>query len=222
MNLDQIIGIVDKILFANKETGFSVFIVNSKKYSSITVTGNFIGIQEGQEIHIQGSWSFHPKFGKQLQATSYSTTLPTSVLGIKKYLSSDFDALFWTLCYVTYAHAIDVLCDEPLTEIENKIFFLNTLELAADLYSYHFYINNINILKPIILMAGNAYMDSLIFEKSKVKWERNHADVTRQQANDVILAVIGIVCGLDKRREASLELRAIAYSFHHDKKGKPC
>jgi exodeoxyribonuclease V alpha subunit len=90
MSNDQITGIIDRILFANSQTGFSVFIVNSKKHEPITVTGNFVGIQAGQEIHIQGSWSFHPKFGKQLLATSYSTALPTSVVGIKKYLSSGF------------------------------------------------------------------------------------------------------------------------------------
>mgnify|MGYP002335888646 CR=1 FL=1 len=90
MNSDQLTGIIDRILFQNSETGFSVFIIKSKKNDPITITGNFVGIQAGQEIHIQGTWAFHPKFGKQLQATSYSTALPTSVLGIKKYLSSGF------------------------------------------------------------------------------------------------------------------------------------
>ncbi len=90
MNIDQITGIIDRILFQNSETGFSVFIVKSKKHDPITITGSFVGIQAGQEIHIQGSWAFHPKFGKQLQATSYSTALPSSILGIKKYLSSGF------------------------------------------------------------------------------------------------------------------------------------
>ena len=90
MNSDQITGIIDRILFSNSQTGFSVFIVKSKKHEPITITGSFVGIQAGQEIHIQGTWAFHPKFGKQLQATSYSTALPTSVLGIKKYLSSGF------------------------------------------------------------------------------------------------------------------------------------
>ncbi|MBI2344607.1 ATP-dependent RecD-like DNA helicase [Candidatus Dependentiae bacterium] len=90
MNSDQITGIIDRILFQNNETGFSVFIVKSKKYDPITITGSFVGIQAGQEIHVQGTWAFHPKFGKQLQATSYSTALPSSILGIKKYLSSGF------------------------------------------------------------------------------------------------------------------------------------
>lgn len=90
MNNDQITGIIDRILFQNSETGFCVFMLHSKKHEPITVTGSFVNIQAGQEIHIEGSWSFHPKFGKQLQATGYTTKLPTSIVGIKKYLSSGF------------------------------------------------------------------------------------------------------------------------------------
>ncbi len=90
MNTDQISGVIDRILFSNQETGFSVFIVHSKKLEPTTVTGSFTNIQAGQEIHLQGSWGFHAKFGKQFQATSFTTALPTSTLGIQKYLGSGF------------------------------------------------------------------------------------------------------------------------------------
>lgn len=90
MNTEQLSGIIEKILFSNQETGFSVFIIHSKKIEPTTVTGTFINIQAGQEIHLQGSWAFHPKFGKQFQAYTYSTDMPTSSRGIEKYLSSGF------------------------------------------------------------------------------------------------------------------------------------
>lgn len=90
MNTDQLSGIIDRILFCNKETGFSVFILHCKKLDPTTVTGAFANIQAGQEIHLQGSWGFHAKFGKQFQATTYTTTLPTSIVGIQKYLGSGF------------------------------------------------------------------------------------------------------------------------------------
>jgi len=90
MSNDHISGIIDRILFHNAETGFSVFILHSKKHDPTTVTGSFVNIQAGQEIYIEGTWGFHQKFGKQLQAIKYTTTLPTSVVGIKKYLSSGF------------------------------------------------------------------------------------------------------------------------------------
>lgn len=90
MNKDQLSGVIDRFLFQNSETGFSIFILQSKKQDDATVTGNFANIQVGQEIHLEGSWNFHAKFGKQFQTTTYTTSLPTSIVGIKKYLGSGF------------------------------------------------------------------------------------------------------------------------------------
>lgn len=87
---EQLSGIIDKLLFSNEETGFSVFILTIKNKEKTTVTGNFANIQPGQEIHLEGTWNFHQKFGKQFIANSYTTSLPTSLLGIKKYLGSGF------------------------------------------------------------------------------------------------------------------------------------
>ncbi|MCX5923724.1 MAG: helix-hairpin-helix domain-containing protein, partial [Candidatus Dependentiae bacterium] len=87
---DQLTGIIDRFLFQNAETGFTIFILQAKKQDDATVTGTFANIQVGQEIHIEGAWNFHAKFGKQFQATTYTTSLPTSILGIRKYLGSGF------------------------------------------------------------------------------------------------------------------------------------
>lgn len=90
MNKDQLSGIIDRFIFANTETGYSVFILSTKAKEKTTVTGTFSNIQAGQEIHLEGKWNFHAKFGKQFIAESYTTALPTSTLGIKKYLGSGF------------------------------------------------------------------------------------------------------------------------------------
>ncbi len=90
MSNEQLFGVIHKFLFTNQETGFSVFTLHVKNKEQITVTGTFINVHAGQEIHLEGSWSFHAKFGKQFIATNYTTTLPTSLLGIKKYLGSGF------------------------------------------------------------------------------------------------------------------------------------
>ncbi|MBM17789.1 MAG: ATP-dependent RecD-like DNA helicase [Epsilonproteobacteria bacterium] len=90
MNNEQLSGIIDKFLFRNEETGFSVFILIGKNKNKTTITGTFTNIQAGQEIHLDGSWNFHAKFGKQFVASSYTTQLPTSAVGIKKYLGSGF------------------------------------------------------------------------------------------------------------------------------------
>ena len=87
---DQLTGIIDRFLFQNTETGFAIFILQSKKQDDTTVTGTFANIQVGQEIHLEGVWNFHAKFGKQFLASTYTTSLPTSIMGIKKYLGSGF------------------------------------------------------------------------------------------------------------------------------------
>src|SRR5579859_7849603 len=87
MNHEEIQGIIDRFLFHNEENGYTVFsLVNGK--TSITVTGYLININPGQEITVQGTWKFHPKFGKQFEATSCSVHLPSTPQGLKKYLSS--------------------------------------------------------------------------------------------------------------------------------------
>ncbi|MBI2353083.1 ATP-dependent RecD-like DNA helicase [Candidatus Dependentiae bacterium] len=90
MNNEHLSGIIDKFLFCNEETGFSVLILSHRNKEKTTVTGTFVNIQVGQELHIQGQWTYHAKFGKQFLAASYTTALPTSSIGIKKYLSSGF------------------------------------------------------------------------------------------------------------------------------------
>lgn len=88
MNEDEIFGIVDRFVFQNEETGFSVLLIKTKEKLPVTVTGNFVNIHEGQEIYLKGHWVFNQKFGKQFQATSYYSKLPNNILGLKKYLAS--------------------------------------------------------------------------------------------------------------------------------------
>lgn len=88
MNEDEIFGIVDRFVFQNQETGFSVLLLKTKEKLLVTVTGSFVNIHEGQEIYLKGSWIYNQKFGKQFQASSYLSKLPNNIAGLKKYLAS--------------------------------------------------------------------------------------------------------------------------------------
>ncbi|MDR3550997.1 MAG: ATP-dependent RecD-like DNA helicase [Candidatus Babeliales bacterium] len=87
-NTDTITGTVEKIVFQSPDNGFAVFIVQINQTTSTTVRGHLNSIQPGEQVIIQGAWVMHPKFGKQFEAQSCATSLPTSVLGLKKYLGS--------------------------------------------------------------------------------------------------------------------------------------
>lgn len=88
MNEDEIFGIVDRFVFQNEESGFSVLLLKTKEKLLVTVTGNFVNIHDGQEIYLKGSWVYNQKFGKQFQTTSYYSKLPNNISGLKKYLAS--------------------------------------------------------------------------------------------------------------------------------------
>ena len=138
---------------------------------------------------------------------------------LKKYLAHNDEALLWVLSFLSYIHAIDDIIDNPIKDNEH---ILKTFEFAAVIYSSRFYWEHIHILYPLVKFAGNSYMDSLVYEKSQEKWKNAMGDVIRQEANNVILAVIEVVNGLNVRREASLEIREISYWLHHTPEGKPC
>lgn len=87
MELDHISGTIERFLFQSEDNGFAVFVltVGSK---TITVKGYLPQIQAGQEVQLKGTWVFHAKFGKQFEAKQCTSILPTSLVGLKKYLGS--------------------------------------------------------------------------------------------------------------------------------------
>lgn len=87
MHTDTIIGTVQKIIFQNEESGYTVFTMESKK-AIVTVQSQSGSIRPGQEITAQGEWVMHQKFGKQFHASSCSSQLPATTAGLKRYLSS--------------------------------------------------------------------------------------------------------------------------------------
>jgi exodeoxyribonuclease V alpha subunit len=85
---DEITGIVDRFLFQNEETGYAVLALQVRGAPNITVRGNLPGVHIGAQVTVQGAWVMHPQFGKQFDANHCVTCLPTTILGLKKYLGS--------------------------------------------------------------------------------------------------------------------------------------
>lgn len=81
-------GTVDKTLFQNQENGFVIFNIQIKDQETVTAKGYVPNLQPGSEVLLSGNWIFHPKFGRQFQVAQCVNVLPTSLVGIKKYLGS--------------------------------------------------------------------------------------------------------------------------------------
>ncbi|MEC8307121.1 MAG: ATP-dependent RecD-like DNA helicase [Chlamydiota bacterium] len=88
--MDTIRGTIDRILFYSEEGGYGVLVIEEETRSqSITVTGHFSTLQEGEVIACEGKWVQHPKHGRQFASTTCLVTAPRTTKGIEKYLASD-------------------------------------------------------------------------------------------------------------------------------------
>lgn len=85
---EKIDGVVGRFVFKSPDDGFVVFVLEKQDKTNTTVRGYLPAIAEGQDVVLWGSWTVHPKFGKQFNAHHLEITLPTSIEGLKKYLGS--------------------------------------------------------------------------------------------------------------------------------------
>lgn len=85
--LEIIQGTIEKFLFQNADNFFSIFILQNGQ-TTITVKGYLPSIAVGQEVQLKGEWVFHAKFGKQFNAQECISILPTTLVGLKRYLGS--------------------------------------------------------------------------------------------------------------------------------------
>ncbi|MFC0541032.1 SF1B family DNA helicase RecD2 [Kutzneria chonburiensis] len=83
-------GSLERITYANEETGYTVAKVDTGRGGGdlLTVVGALLGAQPGESLRLRGRWGSHPQYGKQFLVDSYSTVLPATVQGIRRYLGS--------------------------------------------------------------------------------------------------------------------------------------
>jgi exodeoxyribonuclease V alpha subunit len=82
-------AVLERITFANEETGYTVARVDTGRGGDlVTVVGALLGAQPGESLRMRGSWGSHPQYGKQFHVEDYTTVLPATVQGIRRYLGS--------------------------------------------------------------------------------------------------------------------------------------
>src|SRR3954452_8499113 len=83
-------GVLERVTFANPETGYTIARVGPAHGGSdlVTVTGALLGAQVGESLRLRGRWPSHPKYGRQFEVPSYTTVLPATTQGIQRYLGS--------------------------------------------------------------------------------------------------------------------------------------
>jgi exodeoxyribonuclease V alpha subunit len=82
-------AVLERITYANQETGYTVARVATARSSDLlTVVGPLLGAQPGEGLRLRGRWASHPQYGRQFQVEAYTTVLPATVQGIRRYLGS--------------------------------------------------------------------------------------------------------------------------------------
>ncbi|MER5535744.1 SF1B family DNA helicase RecD2 [Streptomyces mirabilis] len=83
-------GVLERITYANEENGYTVARVDTGRGAGdlLTVVGALLGAQVGESLRMEGRWGSHPQYGKQFAVENYTTVLPATVQGIRRYLGS--------------------------------------------------------------------------------------------------------------------------------------
>ncbi|MBN1959894.1 MAG: ATP-dependent RecD-like DNA helicase [Deltaproteobacteria bacterium] len=82
-------GAIERITYSNEDTAWSVIKLQvAGCFEPVTVVGNLMSVQPGENLRIVGDWVNDKKYGLQFKAQSYTTIIPANIAGIKKYLGS--------------------------------------------------------------------------------------------------------------------------------------
>jgi exodeoxyribonuclease V alpha subunit len=52
------------------------------------VVGSLLAAQPGEALRMRGRWGSHPQYGRQFHVEDYTTVLPATLQGIRRYLES--------------------------------------------------------------------------------------------------------------------------------------
>lgn len=115
---EQLCGTIEKIVYKNDANGFAIVTLSVNAHDPVTAKGYFPDIHQGATVHLKGSWIFNQKFGRQFDVTECTTKLPSSVIGIEKYLASGLvkgigPAFAERLVKAFGAATLDVIDQEP-------------------------------------------------------------------------------------------------------------
>ncbi len=80
-------GYVEHIKYHNEENGYTVAELATKE-ELVICCGYMTGLQEGESIRVEGSFSFHPTYGPQFKVTSYQMNGIRDLYAVERYLAS--------------------------------------------------------------------------------------------------------------------------------------
>jgi exodeoxyribonuclease V alpha subunit len=81
--------VLERIIFLNEENHYTIAEFRQEDTNEkVTIVGALPGVQCGETLHLHGQWTRHSQHGDQFKIESFTSELPASVYGIRKYLGS--------------------------------------------------------------------------------------------------------------------------------------
>ena len=85
--MEKIRGYVEKIIFRNRQNGYTVFSIEEED-GHATCTGGCALLEEGEFVELEGEYVFHPTYGLQFKVERAVSSMPQETLAIERYLAS--------------------------------------------------------------------------------------------------------------------------------------
>jgi exodeoxyribonuclease V alpha subunit len=82
-------GTLERLVFNNPASGWSVARLLVEGIAQpVTIVGNLAGVRPGERLQLHGTWEEDRRYGRQFRVTSFRSTHPSTLEGIRKYLGS--------------------------------------------------------------------------------------------------------------------------------------
>jgi len=136
--MESLKGIIEKIVYRNNENGYiiakislekPVLVKTGKEDKLTTIVGNMASVNIGEDYELKGEWVNNSKYGWQFNFKDYQLILPTSLLGLKRYLSS---GLIKGVGPSTADRIVKYFGDKTLEVLENDLQRLTEVEGIAE------------------------------------------------------------------------------------------
>ena len=115
---EKITGIIERIIFHNRENGYYVVEILDEDNKSVMTTLNHVKVYEGITMEFYGEWTKHNKYGSQFKCSQAVEIKPKTTDALISYLSSGF---FKGIGPVIARKVVDYFGDEALDVFSNDI-----------------------------------------------------------------------------------------------------
>ena len=85
--METINGYVGHIIYRNESNGYTVLELVTDG-EELTCVGMFRGVDEGESLEVQGSFTEHALYGRQFKAEAFRVTQMEDTVSVERYLGS--------------------------------------------------------------------------------------------------------------------------------------